>query len=302
MPKFIPAFFTLTTLWWATASPLPAETIYALNSLPNTDRPDLFSFDSAMPGVITTPTPITGLTNYEALFEIAIRPADRQLYGLSSSGNIYRIDPTTAAATLVFYSPLLGARTANMAFDPVTDQLRVITPLGETQSRSFRVNVDTGAVVQDGIFYNYFRGLAFTNSYAGANTTAAYIQSGSGLSVSDPENLSQSKYIGSLGVSGVLNSFGISGVTGTAYAAFAFGRYVQGPEYSQLYTVDLNTGAGTLVGSIGNGPLFVFSIAAPVGPAQVAPVPEPASWGLLGAGLLLGGTFWRLRLRPAQNK
>ena len=74
MPKIIPALFTLATLWWVKAPSLQAETMYAISyEAANTPTiPNLFRFDSATPGTITTPQPITGLGSGESLFDIFI--------------------------------------------------------------------------------------------------------------------------------------------------------------------------------------------------------------------------------------
>ncbi len=296
MPKLIPALCTLLALWGA--STLPAETIYAISQDSNTDTTDLFSFDSATPNVITAPRPITGLSRMNPLLTtIAFRPLDGQLY-TEIGASIYRINPATAQATLLSTAPGLSLTT--MAFNPVTGLLRVIGTAREADTRSYRVNVDTGALI--GYEQSLpLRGLAYTNVYAGAGTTTLYALSGGGfLEIDDPENQSQFTLVGQVGAFGpgpAFTGLSISGVTGTAYASFTFNAGTPGPDSSQFYTVDLNTGAGTPVGPIGNGTLFVTDIAAPVGPSQVAPVPEPTSWGLLGAGLLLGGVVRRWRPR-----
>ena len=302
MPKLIPALCTLAALSWMGASSLPAETIYATNQdyNPNTNTfADLFSFDSATPGVITTLRPIAGPVGI--LTTLAFRPSDGQLY-TEVFGSFYRINPTTAQATLLFTTPALGSiGIPTMAFNPVTGLLRVIGTQGEANTLSFRVNVDTGAVIQDGQSTGP-RGLAYTNAYAGASTTTLYGLSGGYLDIANPANESRFTAVGPLGVpmtSPTLGGLSISGVTGTAYASFTSNVGTPGPYSSQFYTVNLSTGAGTLVGPIGNGTLFVEAIAAPVGPSQVAPVPEPTSWALLGAGFLFGGVVRRWRARDS---
>ena len=296
MPKFISALCTLAVLSWMGASALRAETVYAINDSGPTS---LFSFDSATPGVITTPKPITGLVIPASPYDLAFRPADGQLY-MEAGGYVYRIDPATARATPLFSnSPFFGISAA--AFNPVTGLLRTINTRTE-QALSFRVNVDTGVVIQDGISPGQPRGLAYTNAYAGANTTTLYALVAGSLYIVDPENQSRFNIVGQLNGPGVspLSSLSISGLTGTAYASFASQSGGPGPTSyysSQFYTVDLSTGAGTLVGPIGDGMLDIEAIAAPVGPSRVAPVPEPTSWALLGAGFLFGGVVRRWRAR-----
>ena len=71
------------------------DTIYAITSS------NLLRFDSATPGTIDSTTPITGLQAAESIFAIDFRPATGQLYGIGSTGQLYTIDTTTAAATPV---------------------------------------------------------------------------------------------------------------------------------------------------------------------------------------------------------
>src|SRR5262249_8711684 len=71
-----------------------------------------------------------------------------------------------------------------------------------------------------------------------------------------------------------LVGFDISGLTGVAYAALT----PPTGGASQLFTIDTNTRAATLVGTIGTG-MTLTGLAADVGS-----VPEPSSFALLGIG------------------
>src|SRR6267142_5225241 len=105
-------------------APVRAELIIGL-----TNANALVTFDSATPGTVSAPISITGIGS-ETLFDIDIRPADKQLYGLSSAGRIYTINQTTGAATLnasVSGTNLDPAATRfGIDFDPTPDQLRVV--------------------------------------------------------------------------------------------------------------------------------------------------------------------------------
>ena len=74
-------------------------------------------------------------------------------------------------------------------------------------------------------------------------------------------------------------------VSGIAYASLST-RIGPLDTSSDLYTINLNTGAPTLVGSIGQmggpGAFLTRDLAAPVG----TPVPEPRLSGILAAGLI----------------
>jgi hypothetical protein len=69
--------------------------------------------------------------------------------------------------------------------------------------------------------------------------------------------------------------FDVSGLTGTAYAALL----PASSSVSQFYSINLATGAATSLGVIDGG-LVITAMA--VGPA----IPEPATLGLLGVGMI----------------
>lgn len=95
--------------------------------------------------------------------------------------------------------------------------------------------------------------------------------------------------IGPLGITALgpnTMGFDIGSVSGTAYLQTAETSGTQ----DNLYTVDLGTGAATLVGAIGPSTLNTFGISAQA-------VPEPGTYALLGMGLL--GGAWLLRGRRA---
>jgi hypothetical protein len=75
-----------------------------------------------------------------------------------------------------------------------------------------------------------------------------------------------------------LVGFDISGITDVAFASLT--PPTGGP--AELFTIDLTTGAGTLVGTIGSG-LTLTGLAADVGAAPA--VPEPSSLVLLALAL-----------------
>src|SRR3954452_23710513 len=62
----------------------------------STDNLLLF-FDTATPGTIERVTPITGLQAGENLVGIDARPADRLLYGVGSTNQLYTINISTGA-------------------------------------------------------------------------------------------------------------------------------------------------------------------------------------------------------------
>jgi Domain of unknown function (DUF4394)/PEP-CTERM motif len=95
----------------------------------------------------------------------------------------------------------------------------------------------------------------------------------------NPPNNGTLNTVGGLGVNtSDLVGFDISGLTGIAYASFT----PPTGGASQLFMINLGTGAATLIGTIGAG-LTLADLAAPVGVPQV---PEPGSLVLLGIGAI----------------
>ena len=113
----------------------PGETIYGIDGDNN-----LIQFGANRPGQVTQRTPVTGLAAGERIVGIDFRPSDLnadavvdigKLYGIRSTGVVYRIDPATGAAISGF--PLTDATGAPVAlngtqfgigFNPTVDRLR----------------------------------------------------------------------------------------------------------------------------------------------------------------------------------
>jgi len=253
------------------------DTIYAVTSS------NLLRFDSATPGTIDSTTAITGLQAGEGIFAIDFRPATGQLYGIGSTGRLYTIDTSTAVATQVGAPfALADASTASMDFNPTVDRIRVVSGADE----NFRVNPDTGAVAGVDTNLAYDAGdpnvganpnvlaIGYTNNFVGATVTTLFgidfglnilVRQGGVDGVPSP-NTGTLFTIGSLGVVPAFNRVGLDvGSGGTAFA------YLEGATgIPRLYTVDLTTGAATLVGDIAS-PQVIIDIAAQVVPATPTP-------------------------------
>lgn len=255
----------------------------------------IVTFDSSTPDMILSSRLITGLQDGDMLVGLDKRPATDGLYSMSASGRIYALDMAggTYEATFTGLTTTMPMGAPfGFDFNPVPDRLRVVSSTGQ----NLRINVDTGATIVDGMVSSdtgavQLVGAAYTNSVAGATTTTLYAidaLSGSLLRSTNPNaglytglNM-MGEAFGPLGFSFTTENalgFDISGKTGKAFANID----------SLLWSIDLQTGAGTALGIVGSGPLR--SIAAG------AAVPEPTSWAMLIAGFGVVGQAVRRRRR-----
>lgn len=260
-----------------TAVSVQAETIYA-----TTAGNSLVKFDSATPGVTTTNL-VTGLAAGENLLGIDFRLATGALYGLGSSNRLYTIDLVTAAATAVGspFSPVLEGVSFGFDFNPTVDRIRITS----NTAQNLRANPDTGAISVDteinptgtvvGSAYdrNDFDPTTSTDLYVIDSGTDRLLQQG-GEDQVPSANTGILTLIGELGVDTTdFVGFDISSATAIAYATLT----APGSFAASLYTINLDTGAATLVAN-GNTGLQLTSIA-------VAPIPIPGAAWLLGSGL-----------------
>jgi hypothetical protein len=187
------------------------------------------------------------------LIGIDVRPADGQLYGVTTDGQVGTLDPKTGVFTKKadLSEKLKAGVTATIDFNPAADRLRIMGSDGT----SLRANVDDGKVVVDGS-HKYSETDAnkgkrprvvagsYSNSTKGTKETALYnIDAATNVLVRQaPPN------------DGVLNTIGALGIKINGPVAFDIQAAGEGENNAwllnagNLYKVDLKTGKATPVG------------------------------------------------------
>lgn len=249
-----------------------------------TSKETLVTFDSAAPTKILTSVKIAGLATGENLVSLDARPADGLLYGLTNKNTLYTVNPYSGTAVLIGSGPAafpLTGKTFAIDFNPTVDRLRAVTDA----DLNFRLNPITGAIVDgDGVaagvqpdtalaydaadvnqgknpavtavaYDRNFQGAAQTTLY-GIDTTLNTLVGIGGLNGTPSPNLGALFTVGKLGPNPQARLGFEIAPDGTAYAAMQVGAA------TSLYTIDLGTGAATLIGKIHKGNLRLDALAA----------------------------------------
>ncbi|MBN8724561.1 MAG: DUF4394 domain-containing protein [Acidobacteria bacterium] len=254
-------FFQMTTV--------PSELMFGL-----TTTNQLVSFRSNTPGTILSTVNITGLQPSEDLLGIDFRPATSELYGLGSTGRAYVINAVTGVASTITTTPTpLTGVSFGFDFNPMPDRIRVVSDsnlnLRLNPLNGNRADVptndgplayaagDVNAGADPNVVAVGYTNAAFDPIFA-ASTMLFDIDSNLNiLAFQNPPNAGTLNTIGSLGVDTTdIAGFDISGASGVAYASLN----LMGTTSSTLYTVNLTTGAATMVGTIGTGTLLLESV------------------------------------------
>ena len=201
------------------------------------------------------------------LIGIDRRPADGLLYGLSTTNDVYRIDPSSGQGAQVssLTVPFDGDSRSAMDFNPQADRLRLVSRDGQ----NLRVNVALGATAVDGALRYKDRDPgagsrprvtagAYTRNVKDAPDTKLFeIDSERDtLVLQDPPNDGVLATVGPLGV-----DFGPSG--GFDIVTDASGRdEAYAASGATLYAIDLTTAAAKSLGTIGDGRASVVGLAA----------------------------------------
>lgn len=245
---------------------------------------NIVSFNLATPGTLITDVPILGLNaaTFENIQAIDFRPSTGELYGIANPGDgttntfrLVRINTTTGATTQVG-TPITAANAGNFGafdFNPVVDRIRFTVLQAPGRDLNFRLDPDTGVATPDtGLQFaagdpnaaadEFIVGNAYTNNTAPAPATTTLYAIDSALDILVTQgsingtpvspNAGTLFTVGALGV----NTSGLVGFDiNSSNVAYAILDTIAGTgafgSPGRLYTINLGTGAATLVGAIG---------------------------------------------------
>ncbi len=227
-------------------------------------------FGTDNPGDQGREVAITGTASGETIVGIDFNAVSGQLFGVGSAANIYAIDTTSGAATLVgpgAFGSLAGNTFFGIDFNPVPNRLRVHGDAGLNlrldQLAGILAATDTALAYAAGDANAgataHIVGTAYSNSVAGATTTVLFAIDSDldALVTLVSPNSGQLTTVGALGVStDDYVGLDITGDDGIAYAALGTGG-----GSSTLYTIDLVTGAATSAGAIRGSALIGIAVA-----------------------------------------
>ncbi len=230
----------------------------------------LINFSNLSPGTVARTVTITGLAAGETLVGIDFRPRTGQLYAVSSASRIYTLNTTTGAATAVgtaAFTPAVNGAAFGLDFNPVPDRIRFVSDADQ----NLRLHPDTGAVAGTDTTIAFAAGdanqaanpnlvgAAYSSNVAGTTTTTMYaidsnldvlVRQGSVGGAPVSPNAGQLFTIGALGVNTTEQvGFDIADFNDYALASLT----TAGATQSALYSINLTTGAATMIGTIGGG-------------------------------------------------
>lgn len=287
----------------------------------------LVSFVPGRPGTMLSDVAITGLQPAETIEGIDVRPATGDLVALGSTSRVYTLDRASGAATPIgasAFTPALAGSAFGFDFNPIPDRIRNVSGSGQ----NLRLNPNTGAVAATDTPLAYASGdpgfgfapnvvgAAYTNDYAGAQTTTLYgidatrdtlVLQGSLNGTPNSPNGGLLTTVGNLG----FDTTDATGFDITPFGGVYASLTAPGGANSSLYTINLSTGAATLVAAIAGAPLRALASEHPNVSRVVAltsanqlvtfavGTPSATSAPVAITGLQAGETLLGIDVRPA---
>lgn len=247
---------------------------------------ELVQFNAGQPQKLLSSKPLQGLAAQEKLLGIDYRVARGQLYGLGTSGQLYRINTATGQTEKIgtpVALPAEGATEWGFDFNPTVDRIRVVNDAGF----NLRLHPDTGAIVDGnadqpgvqldgrlaydaadvnagkapaivaaGYTYNKENDKITTN-YALDGKLGVLVHQGSreGVQPVVSPNTGKLYTVGSLGVGSFTQAtLDISDIGNVAYSA------IRREGRSSWYRLDLASGRATLIGTVSGAALVGAAI------------------------------------------
>jgi hypothetical protein len=237
----------------------------------------IVTFDTAAPGTLLSAVPVVGLQPGESLLAIDYRPLTGLVYAIGDTSRAYLITSNGQATQVgpVFGTPLSGTA-FGIDFNPTVDRLRIVS--NAQQNMRWDPTAGTIAAVDAPLTLGSdVAALAYTNNTAAASPTTAFgidaaadtLVGIGGPNGSPSPNSGAVTTIGPLGVD-TSERAGLDvplGATTTAFASLTVAGV------SQLYGVNLATGAATLIGTIGPSGTAIADVA--VSSQVLVPQPQP---------------------------
>ncbi len=241
------------------------------NAFAITGTNQLLSFNIAVPEVILSRTPITGLVFGETVLAIDFRPANGQLYGFTSYNRLVTINTTSGAINVIASIPGLVGDEYGIDFNPTNDRLRIVN----NRDQNYSINPDDGTATPQTPLNPgdpNIGGIAYTNNFAGAATTTLYaVDFGTDtLNIINPPASGTVSPVGPLqATTNSIVGFDIAPVSNVGYVSLS-GLL---DNAATLYALELTTGEAHLVGTIGSEPTNILDI-------SVSTIPPPNIVGL----------------------
>ena len=252
-----------------------------------TSSNQLVRFNAGQPGKVLSKKPLIGLQRNESIVGIDFRLNKGVLYGLgivNGQGRLYTIDTGSGLVSQIGQPLAVALQGEEFGFDfnPTVDRIRVVSNAGQ----NLRLHPDLGSVVdadpnQAGVqldgklsfdsadinagrpaavmaaayTYNKVNDKITTNFGIDGALDLLVIQgSREGVTPAVSPNTGRLYSVGKLGFGAAQRvSFDIADLTGAGFAALTRA----GAKDSKFYLVNLETGAGTFLGTVGGGELVM---------------------------------------------